>query len=97
MMDSRYAIYFVPAADTALYRFGAAVLGFDCFTGADIPTLDARPVDACAWHELTHEPRRYGSVTGQRPQCAIRQQTGLAASKLRVTPPKIHSPRRVCP
>ena len=56
----RYAIYFVPAADTALYRFGAAALGYDCFTGADIPTLDALPVDAGTWRELTHEPRRYG-------------------------------------
>ena len=26
----RYAIYFVPGADSGLYRFGAAVLGYDC-------------------------------------------------------------------
>jgi hypothetical protein len=60
MTDPRYAIYFVPAPDTALYRFGAAVLGYDCFTGADIATLDALPVDAGAWRDLTQEPRRYG-------------------------------------
>jgi len=60
MTDPRYAIYFVPASDTALYRFGAAALGYDCFTGADIATLDALPVDAGAWRELTREPRRYG-------------------------------------
>src|SRR5258708_19714311 len=60
MTGPRYAIYFVPAADTALYRFGAAALGYDCFTGADIATLDALPVDAGAWRELTREPRRYG-------------------------------------
>jgi len=60
MMDPRYAIYFVPAPDTALYRFGAAALGYDCFTGADIATLDALPVDAGAWRELTREPRPYG-------------------------------------
>ena len=60
MAGPRYAIYFVPDPDTALYRFGAAALGYDCFTGADIPTLDALPVDAGAWRELTHEPRRYG-------------------------------------
>src|SRR6266700_6027115 len=58
--NPRYAIYFVPAAATALYRFGASALGYDCFTGADIPTLDALPVDAGEWRELTHEPRRYG-------------------------------------
>src|SRR5258706_15139718 len=60
MTDPRYAIYFVPAADTALYRFGAAALSYDCFTGADMATLDALPVDAGAWRELTREPRRYG-------------------------------------
>jgi hypothetical protein len=28
---SRYAIYFVPAADQPLFRFGRAVLGYDCY------------------------------------------------------------------
>jgi hypothetical protein len=60
MSDPRYAIYFIPDPDTALYRFGAAALGYDCFTGADIPTLDALPIDVGAWRELTREPRRYG-------------------------------------
>ena len=60
MTDPRYAIYFVPASDTALYRFGAGALGYDCFTGTDIATFDALPVDAGAWRELTREPRRYG-------------------------------------
>ena len=60
MIAPRYAIYFVPAAETALYRFGAAVLGYDCFTGVEIPTPDVLPVDAGAWRELIHEPRRYG-------------------------------------
>ena len=60
MMDPRYAIYFVPDPDTALYHFGSAVLGYDCFTGAEIPPLDALPVDADRWRELTREPRRYG-------------------------------------
>jgi len=58
--NARYAIYFVPAAGTALHRFGAAALGYDSFTGADIPTFDALPVDAGTWRDLTHEPRRYG-------------------------------------
>jgi len=60
MTDPRYAIYFVPASDTALYRFGAAALGYNCFTGTDSATIDALPVDAGAWRELTREPRRYG-------------------------------------
>jgi putative phosphonate metabolism protein len=56
----RYAVYFVPAAETALYRFGAATLGYDCYTGVDLPAPDAPPLDAGAWRALTHEPRRYG-------------------------------------
>jgi putative phosphonate metabolism protein len=58
--NPRYAIYFVPVADSPLYRFGAAALGYDCFTGADIPTFDTLPVDAAAWRTMTDEPRRYG-------------------------------------
>ena len=29
----RYAVYFVPAADSDLYRFGSAVLQYDGYTG----------------------------------------------------------------
>jgi putative phosphonate metabolism protein len=57
---ARYAIYFVPAADTHLYRFGAAALGYDCITGVDLATFDALPLGEPEWHELTGEPRRYG-------------------------------------
>jgi putative phosphonate metabolism protein len=58
--NPRYAIYFVPAANSALYRFGAAALGYDCFTGADVAMPDALPVGDAAWRELTAAPRRYG-------------------------------------
>jgi hypothetical protein len=33
---SRYAIYFVPAADQPLFRFGSAVLGYDCYSGEEL-------------------------------------------------------------
>jgi putative phosphonate metabolism protein len=56
----RYAIYFVPAAESALYRFGATALGYDCYTGADVATFDAPPVDIERWLKVTEEPRRYG-------------------------------------
>lgn len=56
----RYAIYFVPAPDTELYRFGAAVLGYDAYTGASL----AHPPDLASsfmpWSALTAEPRTYG-------------------------------------
>src|SRR5215471_18105743 len=57
---TRYAIYFVPAAKSALYRFGSAVLGYDCYTGRDVPLPDEFAPQAALWRELTQEPRRYG-------------------------------------
>jgi len=56
----RYAIYFVPRADSAVYRFGAAALGYDCYTASDIDFPDPLPIPQPAWSELTSEPRRYG-------------------------------------
>jgi putative phosphonate metabolism protein len=56
----RYAVYFVPAVQSALYRFGSALLGYDCYTGNEIAFPDVLPLPAPAWRELTQEPRRYG-------------------------------------
>jgi len=58
MSTPRYAIYFVPRAETALYRFGASVLGYDCYTGADVPPPAGS--EAFAWPEVVREPRVYG-------------------------------------
>lgn len=57
MDEPRYAIYFVPGADTPLYRFGASVLGYDCQSGREIPFID--DADA-SWPTVTREPRVYG-------------------------------------
>ena len=57
---TRYAIYFVPPAESALYRFGSSVLGYDCYTGTDILPPGGVASDAALWRELTQEPRRYG-------------------------------------
>lgn len=59
-MTARYALYYVPADDDALYRAASAWLGRCAFTGASVarPTLsglDGVDVDA-----LTADPRRYG-------------------------------------
>ncbi len=59
-MKPRYAVYFVPAAQSALYRFGSALLGYDCYTGNEVDLPDALPLSPPAWRELTQEPRRYG-------------------------------------
>lgn len=56
----RYAIYFVPAADSELYRFGTALLGYDALGSKDIAQPQAL-IDAIPdWHALTDDPRRYG-------------------------------------
>jgi putative phosphonate metabolism protein len=58
--EPRFAIYFVPAADSALYRFGAAVLGYDCYTGAPVARLGEAGLSEAEWAALTAEPRTYG-------------------------------------
>jgi putative phosphonate metabolism protein len=57
--DVRYAIYFVPQQDSELYRFGAAVLGYDCHTGDGVPFLELG-IAASTWADLTEAPRTYG-------------------------------------
>jgi putative phosphonate metabolism protein len=56
----RYAIYFVPAPDSALYRFGSAALGYDAHSGDEVPCLPGQAFATAEWRSLTAEPRRYG-------------------------------------
>ena len=60
MDEPRFAIYFVPPATTALYRFGAGFLGYDCYTGSDLDYSQSTGLKASEWAELTREPRTYG-------------------------------------
>jgi putative phosphonate metabolism protein len=56
----RYAVFFVPPAESDLYQFGSSVLGYDCYSGEAV----ARPRELAGnepeWRSLTDEPRRYG-------------------------------------
>ena len=56
----RYAIYFVPAAASQLYRYGSAMLGYDCYTGNTVEFPDEFGDGAVNWNELGATPRRYG-------------------------------------
>lgn len=56
----RYAVYFVPSAETPLYRFGAGVLGYDAFTGDHLLFADNLANDFDDWDKLTEDPRKYG-------------------------------------
>jgi putative phosphonate metabolism protein len=53
----RYAIYYTAAPGSTLDRFGASLLGYDAYSGEDLPFPDGLPSD---WRELTHDPRKYG-------------------------------------
>lgn len=55
--EARYAVYFVPAANSALYRFGASVLGYDCYLGKEIPLIEGAPE---LWGDFVQEPQKYG-------------------------------------
>ena len=53
----RYAIYYAAAPGSALTDFGAALLGYDAYTGENVCFPDGVPSD---WRELTQDPRKYG-------------------------------------
>jgi putative phosphonate metabolism protein len=59
-MTERYAIYFAPARDTALARFGDAWLGRNVETDRALPQPTLATLSAARLSELTEAPRRYG-------------------------------------
>lgn len=59
-MATRYAIYYVPSADSALWRFGSEVLGYDAFTGREVPQWHPPGIAAADWYAMTADPRLYG-------------------------------------
>jgi putative phosphonate metabolism protein len=60
MSQARFAVYFTPVPGSRLARFGAAVLGYDCDSGAEVPRLRFQGVDPDAMAQATGEPARYG-------------------------------------
>src|SRR5260221_9204923 len=53
----RYAIYYVSAPGSDLDRFGAHLLGYDTFSGEELPFPDGVTPD---WRDLTQDPGKYG-------------------------------------
>jgi putative phosphonate metabolism protein len=53
----RYAIYYAAPRGSALDRFGVELLGYDAWSGGDLPFPAGLPAD---WRELTSDPRKYG-------------------------------------
>jgi putative phosphonate metabolism protein len=60
MSAPRYAIFFVPAPETRLYQTGAALIGYDVYTGEPRPFPDGLALGHDEWRALTSEPRVYG-------------------------------------
>ena len=60
MAYPRYAIYFTPPPASPLARFGASILGYDCFERIDVEQPDTRALPRKTLTKLTAEPRRYG-------------------------------------
>ena len=56
----RYAIYYVAPRGSVLDRFGAELLGYDAWTGEDLPFPECATRTAPDWRELTTDPRQYG-------------------------------------
>lgn len=56
----RYAICFVPAAQSMLYRYGSSILGYDCYSGAPVDFPHHFGKVAVNWNELSAPPRRHG-------------------------------------
>src|SRR5689334_12850066 len=53
----RYAIYYAAPRGSALDRFGVELLGYDAWSGDDLPFPAELPA---YWRELTSDPRKYG-------------------------------------
>jgi putative phosphonate metabolism protein len=56
----RYAIYFAAAPGGTLDRFGASLLGYDAYSGEDLPFPDGVTQAIPDWRDLTQDPRKYG-------------------------------------
>lgn len=59
-MTARYALYFAPAEDSALWRVGSAWLGRDARTEASLPQPKIEGIPADRLRALTASARHYG-------------------------------------
>jgi len=56
----RFALYFTPPPGSALARFGAEMLGYDCYSGAPVARRQLDGIDGAAAAAAAAEPARYG-------------------------------------
>ncbi len=60
MTGPRFAIYYAPEPQSALWRFGSSVIGYDAASGNELASLAVAGLDAAGWARLIEDPRRYG-------------------------------------
>jgi putative phosphonate metabolism protein len=60
MAQTRFALYFTPPPGSALARFGAAMLGYDCDAGVPVARRMLDGIDPAEAAAATAEPARYG-------------------------------------
>lgn len=60
MSTARYALYYAPDRNAALWRVGSRILGYDAATGQETDFLKPPHLDDADWALCTREPRRYG-------------------------------------
>src|SRR5262245_28617795 len=79
----RYAIYYAPAADDALARFGAELLGYAAHGGDEQPFPTGALRIAPDWRDVTADPRKYGfhaTLKAPMPLAPGRTEAELAAA-----------------
>jgi putative phosphonate metabolism protein len=79
----RYAIYFAAAQGSTLDRFGAQLLGYDAFTGKELPFPHGMVRTVPDWREITHDPRKYGFHATLKPPMVLAEsktEAGLLAA-----------------
>jgi len=72
-VTERYAIYLTAPAESPLAHFGAAWLGRDVATGAEVERLAVDGVDAATQARITGSPRRYGLHATLKPPFVLAQ------------------------
>lgn len=77
--SARYAIFFTPAPDSAFYRLGADLLGYDAFSGEERPFPEGVTRQVSDWAELTAQPRLYGLHATLKAPFVLAPGTGEAA------------------
>lgn len=79
---SRYAVYFAPTEQSALYRAGTHWLGRDVATGEPLPAPKLpEGLSERDWRVITESPRRYGFHATLKPPFSLA--AGLSLDDLR--------------